>query len=102
MRALTSEQNIALQINDMDNVATVFNDINIGEEVIVQDKKGTKVSLASESQIVFGHKIAIKDIKKDDKIIKYGEEIGIATKDIAHGEHVHIHNLDSARGRGDW
>ena len=50
----------------------------------------------------YGHKIAVKDIKKGELIMKYGEEIGIATKDIVKGEYVHVHNLDSMRGRGDW
>ena len=50
----------------------------------------------------YGHKIAVKDIKKDEIITKYGEEIGIATADIKVGEYVHVHNLDSMRGRGDW
>lgn len=40
--------------------------------------------------------------KKGELINKYGEEIGIATKDIKKGEYVHVHNLDSMRGRGDW
>ena len=34
-------------------------------------------------------------------IFKYGEEIGIATQNIRKGDHVHIQNLDSLRGRGD-
>jgi len=33
--------------------------------------------------------------------VKYGEPIGIATRDIRSGQHVHVHNLESARGRGD-
>ena len=36
------------------------------------------------------------------QVTKYGEEIGIATTEITAGEHVHIHNIDSIRGRGDW
>ena len=39
-----------------------------------------------------GHKYAIKDIKKDDNVIKYGMPIGRATVDISKGEHVHTHN----------
>ena len=33
--------------------------------------------------------------------MKYGEEIGVASRAIAAGNHVHVHNLDSMRGRGD-
>ena len=36
-----------------------------------------------------------------EQIIKYGEEIGVATHEIKRGEYVHVHNLDSMRGRGD-
>lgn len=46
-----------------------------------------------------GHKIALKDIKMGEFIYKYGETIGIATKDIKRGEHVHIHNVESIKGR---
>ena len=47
-------------------------------------------------------KSLLRTSKKGELINKYGEEIGIATKDIKKGEYVHVHNLDSMRGRGDW
>ena len=34
-------------------------------------------------------------------ILKYGQVIGQASKNLEVGDHVHIHNVDSARGRGD-
>ena len=34
-------------------------------------------------------------------IVKDGEVIGRATKNISVGQHVHVHNLESCRGRGD-
>ena len=40
-----------------------------------------------------GHKYALCDIKRGDKIIKYGNVIGTATSDIKKGDHVHTHNL---------
>lgn len=40
-----------------------------------------------------GHKYALRDIKKGENIIKYGNPIGHATEDIKKGEHVHSHNL---------
>jgi len=48
-------------------------------------------------EIPLGHKIALKDIKENEIVIEYGEGIGIATKDVCKGEHVHVHNLRSAR-----
>ena len=52
--------------------------------------------------VPYGHKIALQDIAKGQIIVKYGEEIGMASSDIQKGEHVHIHNLESMRARGDW
>jgi altronate dehydratase small subunit len=43
------------------------------------------------------HKIAIKGIKKGEPVIKYGQHIGVAKKDIKVGEHVHVHNVISHR-----
>ena len=40
-----------------------------------------------------GHKYALCDIKAGENIIKYGNPIGHATKDIQKGEHVHSHNV---------
>lgn len=95
--------NIALKVTDLDNVATIFaNGITDGTEVEVRDKKGNAETVKVIGDVPYGHKIAVKDIKKGELIMKYGEEIGIATKDIVKGEYVHVHNLDSMRGRGDW
>ena len=43
-----------------------------------------------------GHKYAVRPIKKGDKVIKYGQVIGIATEDIGVGEHVHSHNMKTS------
>ena len=43
-----------------------------------------------------GHKYAVRDIKKGEKVIKYGFSIGIAVQDITAGEHIHTHNLKTA------
>lgn len=95
--------NLALKVTDLDNVATIFaNDIINGTEVEVRDKKGDSEKTVVIGDVPYGHKIAVRDIKKDELIVKYGEEIGIATRDIKKGEYVHVHNLDSMRGRGDW
>lgn len=40
-----------------------------------------------------GHKYALKNIKKGENIIKYGQPIGHATEDIEKDAHVHSHNL---------
>ena len=34
-------------------------------------------------------------------VYKYGQPIGIASREILPGQHVHVQNLESDRGRGD-
>lgn len=93
---------IALKVNDLDNVATIFaNGITDGTEVEIRDKKGNMETAKVIGDVPYGHKIAVRAISKGQQIIKYGEEIGVATHDIKVGEYVHVHNLDSMRGRGD-
>lgn len=40
-----------------------------------------------------GHKVALRDIKKGENVIKYGFAIGHATEDIKEGDSVHTNNL---------
>lgn len=96
------ELKLALKVNDLDTVATIFaNDLTAGTEVELRDKKGRSERLALLSDIPYGHKIAISNLAPGDPVTKYGESIGAATHTIRKGEHVHVHNMDSMRGRGD-
>ena len=93
---------LALKVNDKDNVATIFAEQVQGGDVIqIRDKKGETTEVKALEAVPYGHKIALCDIKKGEEIIKYGEAIGAASRDIAAGDYVHIHNMDSQRGRGD-
>ena len=47
--------------------------------------------------IPLGHKIALKDHKVGDSVIKYEHDIGKVVADIAKAEHVHVHNLKTRR-----
>lgn len=60
------------------------------EYVLINEKDNVRVCLEN------GHKYAVRDIKKGERIIKYGFPIGIAAQDIKAGEHVHSHNLKTA------
>src|SRR5574344_1833222 len=51
------------------------------------------VTVKLQEDITAGHKFAIKEIKKDEPVIKYGYPIGAAKEDIAVGMHVHVHNI---------
>ncbi len=84
------------RIHQRDNVAVALVDL----AALAQASVG-ETSLLLKQAVPFGHKLALVDIKKGSPIIKYGEQIGIATRDITAGEHVHVHNVESTRGRGD-
>lgn len=93
---------LALKVDDRDNVATVFADhVRAGDAVAVRDKRGAVESVEVRADIPYGHKVAVRDIPKGDRIIKYGESIGAASADIQKGDYVHVHNMEALRGRGD-
>jgi altronate dehydratase small subunit len=90
----------AVVMNAADNTATAVE--AVGPEADVSMTIGGKpVTVHVVDAIAFGHKFAVRDIGKGERIVKYGETIGLATQDIAAGRHVHVHNLESGRGRGD-
>jgi altronate dehydratase small subunit len=90
----------AIVMEGIDNVATVVEPIDAPGEITVEAAGGRIVVHISDN-IPFGHKFAIRDIPAGSLVIKYGEPIGVARIDIKAGEHVHVHNLESKRGRGD-
>ena len=65
-------------------------------KIVINDRDSVAVTLTGERNIPAGHKIAIKDVKKGEKVIKYGEVIGVAKEDIKTGDWVHVHNVKSA------
>ena len=88
-------------IDAEDNVGTVVVEaLQAGDEVGTNGRI-TDITVTANVDIAYGHKIALKDIAKGDVVVKYGLSIGTATADIKAGEHVHVHNVESNRGRGD-
>jgi len=77
-----------IKINSADNVAVAISPVEAGRELVVGDSRITSIS-----NIEFGHKIALTDIKAGEAVIKYGYPIGYTTANIKVGEHVHTHNL---------
>ena len=88
--------NKVLKINDKDNVVTTTVAFKKGETIEVDGKE-----ITLNSDIPRFHKIAVVDIAKGELVYKYGEIIGDALEDIKTGDHVHVNNIESTRGRGD-
>ncbi|MFW5976757.1 MAG: UxaA family hydrolase [Bacillota bacterium] len=76
------------KIKKNDNVGIALKAITENEIV---KSAGTNIKI--KTNISPGHKIALKDIKKGEKIIKYNYPIGTAIENINRGDWVHTHNL---------
>ncbi|MGB3963262.1 MAG: altronate dehydratase family protein [Tepidanaerobacteraceae bacterium] len=82
-----------LKINERDNVAVALDTITEGETFSVDS-----LSIKALEKIDKGHKIALRDIKQGENVIKYGFPIGHATTDIKAGQWVHTHNVKTNLG----
>lgn len=83
-----------LIIDPKDNVVVVTEDILKGDTVSYT-LDGISYEIRAEGNVPVYHKIARAEIKQGDKVIKYGQIIGVATEDIPVGMHVHTHNVKS-------
>lgn len=81
---------VLLRLHASDNVLVATGPVAPGSAQVVEGK-----TLDVTATVTLGHKVASRDIRNGEKIVKYGVPIGSATKDIAAGAHVHVHNMQS-------
>ena len=76
----------------------VVEQVKAGQEVTgwIMETDET-VTIKALVEVPLGHKLALADIKNEDTIIKYGNDIGRAVSDIPKGGYVHIHNVKTKR-----
>jgi len=86
----------ALRLKDDDDVAVALRPLAPGDQVRFPDR-----TIVVKIAIPSGHKLAVRAIEGGALIRKYGQVIGRAAAPIADGEHVHVHNVEGTRGRGD-
>ena len=67
----------------------------VAVKIFMEDDK--EVRMTAKSDIPIGHKLALKDYKPGDTVIKYGVDIGKVVAPIARGEHTHVQNLKTKR-----
>jgi altronate dehydratase small subunit len=94
-------QQWAVQLCARDNVATALIALAQGTIATVLMEGNPVGAVECLDAIPLGHKVSLRDIRCGESVVKWGEKIGIAKADIRRGEHVHIHNVASDRGRGD-
>ena len=88
----------AILLSAADNVATVLRAVAAGEQIAIRQGERTCVLVASEA-VPLCHKISLAPIITGAAVTKYGESIGAASRPIAAGAHVHVHNMVSLRAR---
>jgi altronate hydrolase len=82
------------RIDLKDSTATALRDMAAGEQAL---------GVTLVEPIAKGHKVAVKPIAPGEPVLKFGFPIGVATRAIAPGEHVHTHNVSTAlKGSGDY
>jgi altronate dehydratase small subunit len=86
-------------LHPADNVATLIDAARAGDTCTLQGEREGVVTLLQD--VAFGHKVCVAEVPRGGEILKYGQVIGRATQAITVGEHAHVHNIDSARARGD-
>ena len=62
--------------------------------IMDQDKE---IKVRAKNDIPIGHKLAIRELKANDTVIKYGTDIGRTIAPIKVGEHAHVHNIKTKR-----
>jgi altronate hydrolase len=86
---------LAIRLHNNDNVVTAKSDIN--SNIKIEEE-----NISSNQHIPVGHKIATRDISRNEEIIKYDNIIGIAKEDIKKGDHVHVHNTGMVDKKRDY
>lgn len=81
-----------------DNVAVAVVDVKKGKGLsCLNMTTQERYEVEAIMDIPLGHKIALKEFKKDDTVIKYDNDIGRVVAPIRNGEHVHTHNVKTKK-----
>lgn len=84
----------AILLDEKDNVVTCVREVRAGEEVCYRTEEGEK-TLCAREDIPYCHKVALQDLRTGDRVIKYGEMLGLLSQDVAAGCWVNETNLYS-------
>jgi len=86
-------QRVAIKLHKDDHVAIAKESLSAGTRLYWQENH-VREEITLLQPIPSGHKVALKRIHADAPVLRYGQVIGFAPRDIRVGEHVHTHNLE--------
>ena len=85
---MNSQSPSFIHIHHLDNVVVCLRTHRAGETVTFGADR-----IVVREDIPAGHKLAVGSIAEEAPVMKFGWPIGLASIDIAPGQHVHVHNL---------
>lgn len=85
-----SPTNDAVLLHREDNICVAARQLEDGSQIVADDRK-----ITVNGPVQLGHKIAVVRIPRGQRVVKYGQAIGVATEDIGPGDWVHTHNLSN-------
>lgn len=88
IQKLPTAENSAIHLHPRDNVAVARVPLASGQTLRLEG-----VEFLAKNNVPAGHKIALKRIEAGDQLYRYGQRIGLASRRIEQGEHVHTHNV---------
>jgi len=83
---------LTIRLNPADDVVIARVELAAGTKLLNEG------GIEAAARIPAGHKIAVRAVQQGAPVRRYNQIIGFATRDIAAGDHVHVHNL----GMGDF
>jgi hypothetical protein len=83
------------QVHPSDSVATLLDDVQTAPTTVRLLGSRDRGEVTATEPIVQAHKIALRDIRAGEPIVKFGVAIGAASTDIRAGQWVHLHNCKS-------
>ncbi|WP_028933168.1 UxaA family hydrolase [Pseudonocardia spinosispora] len=86
-----------IRLQPVDDVAIAAADVPAGAQVDAGDGPFTVREAVGR-----GHKVALHELRAGERVLRYGQVIGFAGRDIAVGEHVHVHNLEYREFERDY
>jgi len=83
---MTLPKSLTIRLNPSDNVVVAMAPLEAGKEI-------PEEHVLCRDNIPESHKVATGDITDGNTVRKYGQIIGVASRDIKAGEHVHTQNM---------
>jgi len=93
----TTALHTCLLLRPDDSVAILARALPAGTDLVAGEAR-----LRLRDDVPAGHKVAVRDIPEGSRVHKYGQVIGVATRPIVAGDHVHTHNLAFAEFERDY